>query len=155
MIFVLQADEPESELEARVAKVESIVTGEGGEMTERNHWGVRQLAYEIQHQTRGNYMHLMFKSATDAIAKLDNEFRLDHKVLRHLIVVDEEWKERNAASMARRRRPGASIPTPPPAPAAVPAGAPAKVVEPAAAPEADEAVEAPATESAPETSDEQ
>lgn len=145
MIFVLQADEPESELESRVAKVESIVTDEGGEMTERNHWGVRQLAYEIQHQTRGNYMHLMFKSATDAIAKLDNEFRLDHKVLRHLIVVDEEWKERNAASMAKRRRPGAAIPTPPPAPAAVPVSAPVKAAEPEAAPEA------PATDSAPET----
>jgi len=154
MIFVLQADEPESELEARVAKVESIVTGDGGEMTERNHWGVRQLAYEIQHQTRGNYMHLMFKSATEAIAKLDNEFRLDHKVLRHLIVVDEEWKERNAASMAKRRRPGAAIPTPAPAPASVPASMPAKPVEPEAAPATESAPE-PEGDAAPETPAEQ
>lgn len=103
MIFVLQADEPESEMESRVAKVQRVIGEHAGEISERNHWGVRQLAYEILHETRGNYMHLRFRSGGDAIAVLDNEFRLDHKILRHLIVVDEEWKERNEASRARRR----------------------------------------------------
>ncbi|HPF35082.1 MAG TPA: 30S ribosomal protein S6 [Candidatus Krumholzibacteria bacterium] len=103
MIFVLQADEPETEMESRVAKVQRVVGEHAGEINERNHWGVRQLAYDIQHQTRGNYMHLRFRSEGDAVAVLDTEFRLDSKVLRHLIVVDEEWKERNEASRAKRR----------------------------------------------------
>ena len=102
MVFVLQADEPESEMESRVAKIESVVAENGGEVTEKNHWGVRQLAYEIRHETRGDYMHLLFKSEGPAIATLDNEFRLDHKVLRHLLVLDEEWQARNAANRARR-----------------------------------------------------
>ncbi len=79
MIFVLQADEPETELEARVTKAESIITAAGGEISERNHWGVRHLAYEIQHETRGNYMHLLFRTTGDAIAELDGHFRLDHR----------------------------------------------------------------------------
>ena len=102
IVFILQADEPSSEMDARVAKVESILAEHGGEVTERNHWGVRQLAYEIQHETRGNYMHLLFKAEGSAIDVMDNEFRLDHKVLRHLIVLDEEWQARNAANRARR-----------------------------------------------------
>lgn len=113
MIFVLQADEPETEMETRVEKVQKVVAEHDGEMTERNHWGVRHLAYEIRHETRGNYMHLLFKSHGDAVAVLDNEFRLDHKVLRHLIVVDEEWKERNEASRARRRPTAAAAPVAP------------------------------------------
>ena len=127
IVFVLHADEPESEMEARVAKVESMVKETGGEITDRNHWGVRQLAYEIQHETRGNYMHLRFQSEGPAIDKMDTEFRLDHKVLRHLVVVDEEWKERNEANRARRRAaanrpvaPAASVATPA-APEAAPA----------------------------------
>lgn len=139
MIFVLQADEPETELEARVAKVESTIAVEGGEIAERNHWGVRQLAYEIQHETRGNYMHLRFTAGGDAIDKLDNDFRLDHKILRHLVVVDEEWKERNEASRARRR-PAAAAAAAPVAPAAPAAPA----VESAPEPEGDDAPEAPA-----------
>lgn len=112
MIFVLQADEPESEMDSRVEKVQRVVGDHDGEMTERNHWGVRQLAYEIEHETRGNYMHLMFRSEGDAVAILDTEFRLDHKVLRHMIVVDEEWKERNEASRARRRPAAVVVPAP-------------------------------------------
>jgi small subunit ribosomal protein S6 len=104
IVFVLQADEPELELEARVAKVQALAEKNGGAITERNHWGVRQLAYQIQHETRGNYMHLRFRCGGDAIAPMDTEFRLDHKILRHLIVVDEEWKERNEVSMAEKRR---------------------------------------------------
>ncbi len=103
IVFVLHADEPESEMDARVAKVESFVKEAGGEITERNHWGERQLAYEIQHETRGNYMHLRFRCDGTAIDKMDNEFRLDHRVLRHLVVVDEEWKERNEANRSKKR----------------------------------------------------
>jgi small subunit ribosomal protein S6 len=102
IVFILQADEPASEMDAHVAKVESIITERGGEITERNHWGVRQLAYEINHETRGNYMHILYKAEGDANEALDNELRLDHKVLRHQIVVDEEWQARNAANRARR-----------------------------------------------------
>ncbi len=103
IVFVLHADEPESEMEARVQSIETMVQETGGEIAERNHWGVRQLAFEIQHETRGNYMHLRFRSEGSAIDKMDKEFRLDHKVLRHLVVVDEEWKERNEANKAKRR----------------------------------------------------
>ena len=103
IIFVLNADEPESEMEARVQSIETMVKETGGEIAERNHWGVRQLAFEIQHETRGNYMHIRFRSEGSAIDKMDTEFRLDHKVLRHLVVVDEEWKERNEANKAKRR----------------------------------------------------
>ncbi|MBU0742214.1 30S ribosomal protein S6 [bacterium] len=103
IVFVLQADEPESEMEERVKKVASLVNAHGGEITERNHWGVRKLAYEIQHETRGNYMHLRFRCDGTVVDKMDNEFRLDHKVLRHLVVVDEEWKERNEANRSKRR----------------------------------------------------
>lgn len=102
IVFILQADEPASEMDAHVAKVESIIAKHSGEITERNHWGVRQLAYEINHETRGNYMHILYTSNGSVNEELDNELRLDHMVLRHQIVQDEEWQARNAANRARR-----------------------------------------------------
>ena len=103
LIFILKADQPESEMESRVAKVKEILTDHEGEITQENHWGVRRLAYEIQHETRGNYMFLKFKSQGEAVAALDRQFRLDDQVLRHLIVVDDEWEERNRAARAKRQ----------------------------------------------------
>jgi len=104
LIFILKADQPESEMEARVSRVKEILAGHNGEITQENHWGVRRLAYEINHETRGNYMFLKFKSDGEAVAELDRALRLDEHVLRHLVVVDDEWEERNRASMAKRRQ---------------------------------------------------
>jgi small subunit ribosomal protein S6 len=104
LIFILKAELPETEMEARVARVQEILGAHDGQITQENHWGVRRLAYEIEYETRGNYMFLRFKSAGTAVAELDKFLRLDDQVLRHLIVVDEEWEERNRAAIAKRRK---------------------------------------------------
>ena len=104
LIFILKAELPETEMEARVARVGEILGAHNGEITQENHWGVRRLAYEIEYESRGNYMFLKFKSEGTAVADLDKFLRLDDKVLRHLVVVDEEWEERNRAAMAKRRQ---------------------------------------------------
>ncbi len=104
LIFILKADQPDTEMEARVDRVKEILTGHDGEITQVNHWGVRRLAYEIEYESRGNYMFLKFKSEGTAVADLDKFLRLDDQVLRHLVVVDDEWEERNRASMAKRRQ---------------------------------------------------
>lgn len=103
LIFILKADQPEAEMEARVGKVKEILARHEGEITQENHWGVRRLAYEIEHENKGNYMFLKFRSEGTSVAELDKQFRLDDQVLRHLIVVDEEWEERNRAARAKRK----------------------------------------------------
>lgn len=104
LIFILKADQPEAEMVARVDRVREILGQFKGEITQENHWGMRRLAYEIQYETRGNYMFLRFKSDGSAVSELEKFLRLDDQVLRHLIVVDEEWDERNRAAMAKRRQ---------------------------------------------------
>ena len=104
LIFILRADQPEAEMETRVDRVKEILGAHNGEITQVNHWGVRRMAYEIEYEGRGNYMFLRFKSEGTVVADLDKFLRLDDQVLRHLIVVDEEWDERNRRAMAKRRQ---------------------------------------------------
>jgi small subunit ribosomal protein S6 len=104
LIFILKAEAGEGEMKKRVERVKEILSEHGGEITQDNHWGVRRLAYEINHENRGDYMFLRFKSEGTANNELDRFLRLDDQVLRHLIVVDDEWDERNRASMAKRRK---------------------------------------------------
>lgn len=104
LIFILRADQPEAEMETRVQRVKDILAEHEGEITQENHWGVRRLAYEIADESKGNYMFLKFKSQGTACNDLDKFLRLDDQVLRHLIVVDDEWDERNRVAMAKRRK---------------------------------------------------
>lgn len=116
-IFILKADLPEAEMAAHVQRIREILAGFGGEITQENPWGVRRLAYEIEDETKGNYMFLKFRSQGGAIEALEKYLRLDDKVLRHLIVVDEEWEERNRKAKAERRQAQAAA-APAPAPGA-------------------------------------
>ncbi len=104
LIFILKADQPEEQMAARVERVKTILADHEGQITQENHWGVRRLAYEIEYENRGNYMFLRFKANGSAVADLDKFLRQDDKVLRHLVVVDEEWEERNRVAMAKRRQ---------------------------------------------------
>jgi small subunit ribosomal protein S6 len=96
-------------MDSRVQRATDIITQNQGEVTSQDHWGVRRLAYEIEHQDKGNYMLLKFRSEATAVKELDRAFRLDDMVLRHLVVKDEEWKERNRAAQAKRRQQSSEI----------------------------------------------
>ena len=104
LVFILRADQSESEMESRVQRATSIISEHQGEVTSQDHWGVRRLAFEIDHQDKGNYMLLKFRGESSALTELDRAFRLDDMVLRHLIVKDDEWQDRNRAAQAKRRQ---------------------------------------------------
>lgn len=103
-VFILKADLPESEMRSRVERVGAIVGEHGGAITQEDHWGVRKLAYEIEKQNKGDYMLLRFSSEGTAVAVIDRFLRLDDQVLRHLVVQDEDWTERNRVALAKRRQ---------------------------------------------------
>jgi len=88
--------------------VRNILARHEGEITQENHWGVRRLAYEIDDESKGNYMFLKFRSQGTACTDLDKFLRLDDQVLRHLVVVDDEWDERNRVAIAKRRQKAAA-----------------------------------------------
>ncbi len=103
-VFILRADLPEAEMRSRVERIGTMIGEHGGAITQEDHWGVRKLAYEIEKQTQGDYMFLRFNGSGNSVAEIDRFLRLDDQVLRHLVVVDEEWEERNRAAMAKRRQ---------------------------------------------------
>ena len=103
LIFILQADQAESGMESRVQRVREILSQHEGEISQENHWGVRRLAYEINHENKGNYMFLKFRSQGTVVEELDRFLRQDDKVLRHLVVVDDEWEDRNRKARAKRK----------------------------------------------------
>ena len=82
----------EAEMARRVERVGAIVAEHDGKITHQDHWGVRKLAYEIEKQNKGDYMLLRFESEGPAVAEIDRYLRQDDQVLRHLVVVDEEWE---------------------------------------------------------------
>ena len=50
-------------------------------------WGTKRLAYSIDDERDGHYLHLIVECAPKSINELDKEFHINREVLRHMAVL--------------------------------------------------------------------
>ena len=86
MLFIIPNKFTEDEAKSQVAKVEEMLTAQGAQITYREYWGKKRLAYEIKHNHYGYYSLCEFDMDRVKVAKIDNDLRLSNDVLRHQIV---------------------------------------------------------------------
>ncbi len=68
------------------AKLEKVITDNGGRIKDVDYWGERNLAYEIDGFGRGVYVLLVFKGTQTVIKELDRVAKLTDEILRHMII---------------------------------------------------------------------
>ena len=76
----------DEERAATVEKVKEIITRFGGNVTNVDEWGKKQLAYEIQKMKEGYYYFIQFEGETTVPAELEERLRIEETVLRFLCV---------------------------------------------------------------------
>ena len=69
-----------------LATLTGIVDREGGKMVETDDWGVRQLAYPVQKQTRGYYVRLVFEAPGALVAELERNIRIIDGIFKFMTV---------------------------------------------------------------------
>ncbi|MEQ8820870.1 MAG: 30S ribosomal protein S6 [Sumerlaeia bacterium] len=88
----LVEDQYNSELEA----VEKVITANGGEVLDKDIWGKRRLAYQINKRREGRYTlyHFTCESEGKCLPELNRALRIDENVLRFLVTKAVEAKTR-------------------------------------------------------------
>ena len=90
LTFIVRPGMEAENLDAVVEQVNNLVTSGGGQVTEVNAWGVRQLAYPIDRNTEGHYFFLRAHMPAQVISGLERDLRLTEQILRFLIVRADE-----------------------------------------------------------------
>ncbi len=93
LALILASHLDETTQEAKMAKIQEILDGAGGQVEQVDKWGRRGLAYEIKGRRDGIYLFVRFRSPSSGLHELDRVLKLDEGILRHLIVVAEEAPE--------------------------------------------------------------
>ncbi len=83
-VFILTPVLSEAQMKDTVGKFKKVLTDNGAELVNEENWGLRKLAYPIQHKTTGFYQLFEFRSEPELIAKLETEYRRDEAVMRFL-----------------------------------------------------------------------
>ena len=102
----------EPALNAVHVRIANQIAAAGGEVTARNDWGKRHLAYPIRKNNEGYYVTLQVNLPPQAVRGLERALQLTDDVLRYLVIRVEESAP---ASAPPTGSPTASTATPAPA----------------------------------------
>ncbi|ADY28146.1 MULTISPECIES: 30S ribosomal protein S6 [Cellulophaga] len=99
-VFILNPVLSDVQIEETVKKFEDFLIKKGSKMVAKENWGLKKLAYPIQHKKSGFYHLFEFTAPGDVINGYELEFRRDERVMRFLTVK----LDKHAISWAERRR---------------------------------------------------
>lgn len=88
-MVVLRPNLEEDALEAVKARLTSVITDQGGEITHIDQWGKRRLAYEIDGHIEGFYVVMKFQGDPGITTELERIMRITDSVMRFLVIRDE------------------------------------------------------------------
>lgn len=101
-VFILTPVLSDIQMKDTVDKFKAVLTDNGAELVNEEHWGLRKLAYPIQHKSTGYYQLFEFKANTDMVALLELAYKRDERVLRFLTT----RLDKHAIDYASRRKNG-------------------------------------------------
>jgi small subunit ribosomal protein S6 len=89
VVFLVHPDQSE-QVPAMIERYRGMIETDGGKIHRLEDWGRRQLAYPIQRLLKAHYVLLNIECSAAALKELQDAFRFNDAVLRHLIVQMKE-----------------------------------------------------------------
>ncbi len=102
-VFILTPVLSEAQMKDTAERFKKTLTDNGAEIVNEENWGLRKLAYPIDHKTTGFYNLFEFRANPEVIAALELEYRRDEKVMRFLTIA----LDKHALAYNAKRKKGA------------------------------------------------
>ncbi len=102
-VFILTPVLSDVQMKDAVDKFRKVLESKNAEIINVEQWGLKKLAYPIQHKSTGFYNLIEFKATPEVVAALELEYRRDEKIMRFLTVSLDKY----AVEYGERRRNGA------------------------------------------------
>jgi small subunit ribosomal protein S6 len=85
LMVLIDADAPEERRSAALSEIEQLITN-GGELVGVGDWGVRRLAYEIEHRPDAEYHLFQLRAGNEVLERLRQRLKIMDGVLRFRII---------------------------------------------------------------------
>lgn len=85
-IFIIRQDVSSADVDKIAEDFEKLVKDYKGEVVKKEYWGLRNLAYEIDNNSKGHYFFFGLRAENDLLAELDRKIKLSESIIRSSIV---------------------------------------------------------------------
>ncbi len=92
-VFVARQDLTPNKVNELTDKFAAVIEAQGGKVTKREDWGLRNLAYKIQKNRKGYYVLMNIDAPAGAIVEMERLMRLDENLLRYMTTKVEALEE--------------------------------------------------------------
>jgi small subunit ribosomal protein S6 len=99
-VFILNPVLSDDQVKETVKKFEDFLVSRDAKMISKEDWGLKKLAYPIQHKKSGFYHLFEFTAQGEVITAFELEFKRDERVMRYLTVK----LDKHAIAWAEKRR---------------------------------------------------
>ncbi|MAT89332.1 MAG: 30S ribosomal protein S6 [Flavobacteriaceae bacterium] len=99
-VFILNPVLSDEQIKETVKKYEDLLVSKDAKMISKEDWGLKKLAYPIQHKKSGFYHLFEYTVPGDAITDLELAFRRDERIMRYQTVK----LDKHAIAWAEKRR---------------------------------------------------
>ena len=103
-VFIARQDISAAQAEALAETFANILAEQGGRVTKREYWGLKNLTYRIKKNRKGHYTLFNIDAPAAAVHEMERNMRLNEDVLRYLTVKVEELEEGPSAMLQSRHR---------------------------------------------------
>lgn len=85
-MYIIRPSLSEEQIKAIIEEINAIFTTRGSEKVDVNEWGMRELAYEIDNETKGFYVVFNVEATPEAVAEYNRICNIREDILRHIII---------------------------------------------------------------------
>jgi small subunit ribosomal protein S6 len=89
VVFMVHPDQSE-QVPAMIERYKTLIEADGGKIHRLEDWGRRQLAYPIENLVKAHYVLMNIECSQKARTELEDGFRFNDAVLRHLVLARDE-----------------------------------------------------------------
>ena len=104
-VFIVTPVLSDQQVQEVADKFQGVITENGGQIVNKESWGLKKLAYPIQKKTTGFYFLVEFTGEGSIVNALETQYRRDERVIRFLT-----FKQDTRASTRTRQSSASTVP---------------------------------------------
>ncbi len=105
-VFIARQEVSAQQADALADTFAGVIEKNGGQVTRRENWGLKTLAYHIKKNRKGHYLMFNVDGPSAAVQEMERLMGLNEDILRILTIRVDELEEAPSAQMQSRSREG-------------------------------------------------
>lgn len=86
-MYILRPGVSESDAGSLHQKVDNVITKFNGKLKQRDDWGIRELAYDIDNESNGRYCVINYDGQSGVVEEIERHFKILEDVVRYMTVM--------------------------------------------------------------------